>query len=149
MSDPGRPLGRIVRDAARRTGPRSAAHPAGAAAARGGLAMAVAGVLGALAASSCCLVPFVLLALGVSGAWVGGLTALAAYQPIIVAVTLALLAAGFVLVHGPAPAAACAPGSGCATGGMRRAARIALWAAAVLVAAALVAPRVLVLFLGT
>jgi mercuric ion transport protein len=33
--------------------------------------MAAGGLLGALAASSCCILPLVLFGLGVSGAWIG------------------------------------------------------------------------------
>ncbi|HXG14915.1 MAG TPA: mercuric transporter MerT family protein [Calidithermus sp.] len=110
--------------------------------------MAVAGLVGALAASSCCLAPFALFALGVSGAWIGRLTALAPYQPIVVAVTLAALAVGFVPVYRRPPAEACGPGSPCEAPGPRRAARVALWIATVLVAAALVAPWVIALILA-
>ncbi len=39
------------------------------------------GFLGALAASSCCILPLVLFSLGVSGAWIGNFTQLAPYQP--------------------------------------------------------------------
>jgi len=35
------------------------------------------GIIGALVASSCCIVPLVLFSLGVGGAWIGNLTALA------------------------------------------------------------------------
>src|SRR6267154_5519436 len=52
------------------------------------------GVLGALAASSCCIVPLALFGLGVSGAWIGNLTRLAPYQPYFVAATAACLGAG-------------------------------------------------------
>ena len=48
---------------------------------RVGLA-AAGGILGALAASSGCILPLALFAFGVSGAWIGNLTALAPYQPI-------------------------------------------------------------------
>ncbi|MGH8032003.1 MAG: mercuric transporter MerT family protein, partial [Luteimonas sp.] len=37
----------------------------------------VAGVLAAMGASVCCVAPFVLLSLGIGGAWVGNLTAMA------------------------------------------------------------------------
>jgi len=47
---------------------------------RGQGLMAVGGLLGALVASSCCLLPLVLFGLGVSGAWIGNLTQLAPYQ---------------------------------------------------------------------
>src|SRR5215472_4108367 len=43
--------------------------------------LAAGGVIGALATSSCCVVPLVLFGLGVSGAWIANLTQLAPYQP--------------------------------------------------------------------
>jgi len=43
--------------------------------------LAAGGVIGALAASSCCIVPLALFALGISGAWIGNLTALAPSLP--------------------------------------------------------------------
>jgi mercuric ion transport protein len=53
------------------------------------------GVLGALAASSCCLVPLALFGLGIGGAWIGHLTRLAPYQPYLLAV--AAIGVGFGL----------------------------------------------------
>ena len=47
--------------------------------------VAAGGILGALAASSCCIVPLILFSLGIGGAWIGNLTALAPYKPIFVA----------------------------------------------------------------
>jgi mercuric ion transport protein len=46
-------------------------------------ALAAGGILAALGASSCCVLPFALFTLGVSGAWISNLTALAPYQPIL------------------------------------------------------------------
>ncbi len=60
--------------------------------------MAAGGILGALAASSCCIVPLVLFGLGVSGAWIGNLTRLAPYQPCFIVATLGFLGAGYWLV---------------------------------------------------
>ena len=102
--------------------------------------LSVGSILAALAASSCCLVPLTLFMLGVSGAWIGNLTALAPYQPIFVALTLAFLAGGFVTVYRKPKAAACVEGSYCATPASDRIAKIGLWSATVLVAAALVFP---------
>ena len=51
--------------------------------------VAAGGILGAIAASSCCIAPLVLFSLGISGAWIGNLTALAPYQPYFIAATLA------------------------------------------------------------
>src|SRR5258708_8399809 len=39
------------------------------------------GILGALAASTCCVVPLVLFGLGISGAWIANRTPLPPYQP--------------------------------------------------------------------
>jgi mercuric ion transport protein len=61
---------------------------------RGPMLMAVGGLLGALAASSCCIFPLVLFGLGVSGAWIGNFTQLAPYQPCFIAVTLVFLVGG-------------------------------------------------------
>ena len=60
--------------------------------------MAAGGILGALAASSCCIVPLALIGLGVSGAWIGNLTRLAPYQPCFIVATLGFLGAGYWLV---------------------------------------------------
>jgi mercuric ion transport protein len=60
---------------------------------------AIGGILGAIAASSCCIAPLVLFGLGISGAWIGNLTALAPYQPYFIATTLACLGYGYWLVY--------------------------------------------------
>src|SRR5258708_16042148 len=61
--------------------------------------MAAGGLLGALAASSCCILPLALFGLGISGAWIGNFTRLAAYQPYFLAATLAFLGCGYWLVY--------------------------------------------------
>jgi mercuric ion transport protein len=63
------------------------------------IALAAAGILGAVAASSCCVLPLLFVSVGVSGAWIGNLTALAAYQPYIVLITLTALGYGFYSVY--------------------------------------------------
>ena len=70
--------------------------------------VSVGSVVAGLAASSCCVLPLLFLALGISGAWIGNLTALAPYQPYFVVVTLGLLAAGFFMVYRK-PKMVCAP----------------------------------------
>jgi len=102
--------------------------------------LATVGLLAALGASSCCLLPLGLFLVGISGAWIGNLTVLAPYQPVFVAVTLACLAAGFFAVYRKPKAAACAEGSYCARPASDRIAKVALWSAAALVAAALAFP---------
>lgn len=60
--------------------------------------VALGGILGAIAASSCCVIPLILFSLGIGGAWIGNLTALAPYKPLFVAGTAGLLGYGFYLV---------------------------------------------------
>jgi mercuric ion transport protein len=105
-------------------------------------------VLGALAAMSCCILPLVLFALGISGAWIGNLTALAPYQPVFIGATLAFLATGYYLVYRQ-PRSACHEGEACARRLPRRGVKLALWTATVLVASAMVFPYVARALLGT
>src|SRR5215470_8137291 len=93
---------------------------------RGPKLLAASGMLAALGAASCCVVPFVLFTLGVSGAWIGNLTALEPYQPIFAAVAVACLGSGFYLVY-RRPTTACAEGSYCASPASNRVANIGLW----------------------
>jgi mercuric ion transport protein len=110
--------------------------------------LAAGGVLGALASSSCCIVPLVLFSLGLGGAWIGNLTALAPYQPIFVAITLVFLGTGFYLVY-LRPKRACAEGKACARPLPSRIVRTSLWLATVLVATALAFPYIAPTLLGT
>jgi mercuric ion transport protein len=98
--------------------------------------IAASGVLGALAASSCCILPLVLFSLGVSGVWIGNLTRLAPYQPYFIAATLGFLGAGYWLVH-RASQRACADGGMCERPLPNRLVKAALVTATVLVLAAL------------
>jgi mercuric ion transport protein len=91
----------------------------------------VGGILAAIGAASCCVIPFALATIGISGAWIGNFTALAPYQPYFIALTAVFLAGGFYLVYRK-PKAACAEGSYCARPGSSRTAKIALWSATVL-----------------
>jgi mercuric ion transport protein len=111
----------------------------------GGLALAVASVGGALFATSCCVVPFAMFTLGISGAWIGKLTALGPFQPVAVAGTLGALAAGFVTIY-RRPKVACDTGY-CARPAARRMSKIGLWFATSLIAVALAWPILARLFI--
>lgn len=110
-------------------------------------AAAVGGVLGALAASACCILPLVLFGVGIGGAWISNLTALAPYQPIFVAFTVAVLGFGFWRVY--RPQRACAEGEACARPLPNRVVKAALWLATALIGAALAFPYLASLFLPT
>ena len=97
---------------------------------------ALGGLLGALVASSCCIMPLVLFGLGVSGAWIGNLTRLAPYQPIFIAASLACLGAGAWLVRRES-IRTCAEGEACARTVPNRLVKVALIVAALLVVTAI------------
>ncbi len=65
--------------------------------------LAAGGMVSAVAASTCCIIPLALVSIGASGAWIGSLTTLAPYQPLFIAVAVASLGTGFWLVYRPQP----------------------------------------------
>lgn len=97
---------------------------------------ATGGVIGAILASSCCIVPLVLVTLGASGAWIGNLAALEPYKPIFALVTIGFLGSGFWQVYRK-PKIACEDGSYCATPASGWVTKSALWLATALVLLAL------------
>jgi mercuric ion transport protein len=112
---------------------------------KAGLA-AAGGVLGALAASSCCIIPLVLFTLGISGAWIGNLAALEPYQPYFLAVTAAFLGLGYYLVY--RPKVACSDGEACARPLPNRLVKIALWGATAIAGVAILFPYLAPALLG-
>src|SRR6266581_8024720 len=110
--------------------------------------MAVGSLFGALAASSCCILPLALFGLGVSGAWIGNFTRLAPYQPYFLTATLAFLGYGYWLVY-RSSARACADGEACARPLPNRIVKTSLILATILVVAALGLDLVAPLFLNS
>jgi len=110
--------------------------------------IAAGGLLGALAASSCCILPLVLFGLGVSGAWIGNFTQLAAYQPYFIAATLAFLGYGYWLVYRTSTRA-CSDGEACARQLSNRVVKTSLILATILVVAALGLDFIAPLFLNS
>jgi mercuric ion transport protein len=103
-----------------------------------------AGGLAAILASTCCLCPLVLVALGVSGAWIGNLTVLEPYRPVFIgAAVVALFLAARRIFR---PVSACEPGEVCAIPQVRIAYRLIVWIVVALVVIALAFPYVLPLF---
>lgn len=109
--------------------------------------VATGGILGAIAASTCCIVPLALFSLGISGAWIGQLTALAPYQPIFITITVGFLGYGYWLVYHK-PKAACAEGEACTQPLPNRLVKAALWFATALVILAFAWPAIVPLILG-
>ncbi len=98
--------------------------------------LAAGGIIGALLTSACCVAPLVLFGLGVSGAWIANLTALAPYQPIFLTLTLAFLAGGYVMVYRKSKTVYVV-GSTCADPTSDKIVKVALWTATILVLAAI------------
>jgi mercuric ion transport protein len=98
----------------------------------------IAGILSAIGASICCVGPLVLLALGVSGAWIGSLTALEPYRPIFIGLTLLFLGFAFYRLYLTRPA--CSPESGCASPRTLNRQRMAFWIVTVLVLCLIAVP---------
>ncbi len=93
--------------------------------------VAAGGILGALGASACCVVPLVLFTLGISGAWIGILTALSPYKPVFITITLGFLGYGFWLVF--RTSRPCADGAVCARPLPGRLVKTALWVSTFLI----------------
>ncbi len=55
----------------------------------------VGAALAGIGASACCVGPFLLLSLGIGGAWIGHLTALEPYRPIFVGLTILFFGLAF------------------------------------------------------
>jgi mercuric ion transport protein len=109
---------------------------------------AAGGLLGALAASSCCILPLALFGLGVSGAWIGNFTRLAPYQPWFIAATLAFLGYGYWLVY-QSSTRSCADGEACARPLPNRIVKTSLILATILIVAALGLDFIAPLFLNS
>ena len=103
------------------------------------------GIVGALAAASCCVVPLALFALGAGGAWIANLTQFAPYHAYFVAATGICLGGGYWLVYRSATRA-CAAGEVCARPLPNRIVKIGLVFATILVTAALAADFLAPLF---
>ncbi len=101
-----------------------------------------AAVVAAVVASICCVGPFLLLALGVGGAWIGSLTALEPYRPFFMVATVFFLAYAFYRVYRQPRTEECEPGSFCANPRSVRLNKILLWMVTGLVAILFAVPYV-------
>lgn len=109
----------------------------------GRAALAVSG-LSAVLASTCCLGPLILVALGFSGAWIGNLTVLEPYRPIFILAALTALFFAWKRIF--RPASACEPGQVCAVPKIRATYKLIFWIVAALILIALGFPYVVPLF---
>lgn len=104
------------------------------------------GIAGALLASACCVLPLVLFSLGIGGAWIGQLTALAPYQPWFWAAGALFVAGG--LVSAWRGRRACRVDGSCGPSRARRVAHAVLWLAAALLAVSALWPFIVPVLIG-
>jgi mercuric ion transport protein len=97
-----------------------------------------AGAVSALGASTCCVLPLVLVSAGIGGAWIAQLRALERFQWVFIA--LAVAAFGYAFYRLYLRPAACAPDAACAAPVTRRRQRIAFWATLVAAKAIILSP---------
>lgn len=104
------------------------------------------GIIGAFLASTCCIIPLVLFSLGISGAWIGQLTALEPYKPFFIAITVGFLGCGYWLMYRQ-PKTACAEEEACARPLPKTLVKAGLWFATILVILAFAWPAIVPLIL--
>lgn len=95
----------------------------------------VGGALAAIVASVCCLGPFVLVTVGISGAWISNLVAFEPYRPYAIGVALVCMALAYRKIY--AAREACEPGTLCAVPQTRRIYKAMFWAVSAMVLIAL------------
>jgi len=103
------------------------------------------GVLAAIGASICCVGPLALLGLGIGGAWIGNLTALEPYRPILIGVTILFFALAFRKLY--LVPQSCAPGTPCADPAVIRRQRAIFWGVSALGIGLLAVPPLAPFFL--
>ena len=85
----------------------------------------VGGVIAAIGAGICCVGPFVLLLLGVSGSWIASLTLLEPYRPIFILLVIALFGfAGWKIYR---PITECEPDTACASPAVQKRRKMIFW----------------------
>lgn len=84
-----------------------------------------AGAMSALGASTCCVLPLVLVSAGVGGAWVAQLRALERFYYVFLAIALGAFGYAFYRLY--LKPASCAPDTACATPQVRSRQRLVFW----------------------
>jgi mercuric ion transport protein len=104
----------------------------------------LAGVVAGIGASVCCVGPLVLLGLGISGAWIGNLTALEPYRPYFIGLTLLFLGLAYRRLY--LLPEVCPPGASCANPRIVRRQRLTFWFVAAGLIGLLMVPWVVPMF---
>lgn len=97
-------------------------------------------IVSVIAASLCCVGPLVLLALGVSGAWMGSMTVLEPYRPLFMILVFGFLGTAFYRIYRKPKEESCEVEACCASPSQDRLNKAALWTVTVLVLGFLALP---------
>jgi len=111
---------------------------------KNGFWLLLAGTLTAVGASACCVIPLILLALGIGGSWLSSLSLLEPYRPLFIGATLLLLTFAFRRIY-LAPRV-CNPGSSCAQPNAIKRPRVAFWIVSALAFGLIAVPWLIPLF---
>jgi len=98
----------------------------------------IAGLLAGLTASACCAGPLVLLMLGISGSWIGNLSALEPYRPLFILVAVVFLGLAYRKIY-MAPKT-CSADAVCATQQGKRSQQIIFWITAIIIGLSIAFP---------
>ena len=93
----------------------------------------IGGALAAIIASACCLGPFVLVTVGISGAWISNLAALEPYRPYVLGLALVCMGLAYQRIYRAPSAEACEAGTVCAAPQTRRTYKVIFWMVSALV----------------
>ncbi len=110
---------------------------------KGGWAL-VAGGAAAILASTCCLGPLLLVALGFSGAWIGNLTRLEPYRPVFLCAAGVAMVAAYVRIFRRGKA--CEADEVCARAETKTAYKVIFWVVTAMVGIAVAFPYLAPLF---
>lgn len=98
----------------------------------------IGGVLAGIGASTCCLGPFLLISLGVSGSWIGALSAMEVYRPYLMVIALIFIALAFRKLY--LVPQSCDIDSPCASPAYLKKQRIIFWIATLFILAIMTFP---------
>ena len=98
----------------------------------------IAGLLAGLTASACCAGPLILLMLGISGSWIGNLSALEPYRPIFILVAVVFLGLAYRKIY--MTPKACRTDAVCATPQGKQSQKIIFWITTLMVVLSIAFP---------
>ena len=109
-----------------------------------GFWLLLAGTLTAVGASACCVIPLILLTLGIGGSWLSSLSLLEPYRPLFIGANLFFLTFAFYRIY--LTRRACDPGSSCPQPNAIKRLRTLFWIVSILAFFLIAVPWIIPLF---